>query len=146
LTTLLPSAPVIPQWTVFALFPGIFAVHLWSVRLLRRVPTRSTLVATLRQRPTVVRIAFGALFVGAWVVGLVSILQIGGAPTVVHGQYFLNDHGTLIPVTYNGYRHALVLQQRIFTSIPGAFYALGIVMNWPIMGPSVPSVSAISPA
>jgi hypothetical protein len=145
-TTLLPSAPVVADWIVFALFPPIFFVHLRSVQVLRAGRARSSVGAVLRDRPTAVRVAFCALFITAWVIALGSITHLAGQPTVVHGKYFLNDHGDLMPVTYNGYRHAVVLQQRIFTLIPGVFYALGIVINWPARGERVYAVSAINPA
>jgi hypothetical protein len=47
------------------------------------------------------------------------------------GHYYLNNHGDFIPVTRAAYRHALVLQQRIFTLGPGVFFALGVLVHWP---------------
>jgi hypothetical protein len=132
LTTVLPNAPVVPQWPVFLLFPGIFVVHLRSVRVLsRRRGRRLNVRELLRGVPLVLRAAFVALFLLAWVVGLASILHIGGQPREIQGRYFLDDHGALIPATHGEYLHALVLQQRIFTLIPAVFYALGIIVNWP---------------
>ncbi len=143
LTTVLPSAPVIPQWPVFVLFPGIFVVHLRSVTILsRRRGHRLELRDLLRGLPTVVRLAFVGLFIVAWFVALTSILHIGGQPKEVHGHYYLNDHGSLIPVTHSEYLHALVLQQRIFTLIPAVFYALGVIVNWPA-GPTLASRAVV---
>jgi hypothetical protein len=122
---------VVPRWTVFALFPGIFVVHLRSVLLLRTRAKRPGLNQIVGGRPQALLAAYRALFVAVWVIAVASIAQLGGQPTVVNGEYFLNDHGDLIPVTLNGYRHALVLEQRIFTLIPSVFYALGVIVNWP---------------
>ncbi len=62
--------------------------------------------------------AYVVLFIGAWIVPMASIVSIGGHPTVKSGQYFLDDHGSLIPVTRAEYDHALVLQQYISPSSP----------------------------
>lgn len=132
LSTVLPNAPVVPQGLEFALFPGIFVVHLRSVLVLKGREKRGSVKELMGGLPPMIRLAFLALFLVAWIVGVMSIVHIGGQPTQIHGRYYLNDHGTLIAVTHSGYLHALVLQQRIFTLIPSVFYALGVIVNWPL--------------
>lgn len=127
LSTLLPSAPVIPQWPQFLLFPLIFVIHFRtvSVSVKRRLKPNDI----LRRVPRLVAGAFMCLFLGAWLAGLLSITHIRGQPTTQNGRRFLNDHGYLIPVSQAEYDHALVLQQRIFTLIPSVFFGLGILAN-----------------
>jgi hypothetical protein len=139
-STLLPHAPVVPQWAPFALIAGIFVVHLRSVVLLverrrglgisgfRGLPLRA-MVAGI---PKPVTVGFIGLFLFAWLVGLSSIAHIGGQPTQIGSRFYLSDHGDLIRVSHSAYLHALVLQQRIFTMIPAVFYALGVIVNLPL--------------
>jgi hypothetical protein len=145
LTTTLPNAPVIPQWPVFVLFAGVFVVHLRSVIALgKQRGHKLNFRDLLRGLPVIVRVAFVALFIVAWLVVLASILHIGGQPTEIDGRYYLNDHGSLIPATHSEYLHALVLQQRIFTLIPAVFYALGVIVNWPARSTAIVGSSGLS--
>jgi hypothetical protein len=48
----------------------------------------------------------------------------------------MDDHGTLLRVSYQGYERALAAQDRVFTSVPGVFYAIGVVVN--MKTPAVP--------
>lgn len=128
-STLAPNAPVVPQWPQFLLFPLIFVVHLSSV--LRLNPERP-----LRWRellagvPPVAAAALVIIFVGAVLVLMASIGSIGGKPTMSGGRYYLDNHGSLTPVTKAAYEHALVLQQRIFTLGPSVFFALGALVHY----------------
>jgi hypothetical protein len=130
-STFLPGAPVIPQWPEFVLFPFIFVVHFSSILRLNAVGKRPRFRDMVSGLPPLAIIGFVALFVGVWLMGITSITSIGGQPTVSGGHYYLNDHGSLIPVTKAGYEHALVLQQRIFTGIPSIFFALGALVHYP---------------
>jgi hypothetical protein len=76
----------------------------------------------------VAAIYFG-LVSAAWLIAMLSILSSGGQTTTEHGQYFLNDHGSLTAVTRPEYRHALVLQQRAFTLIPSMFFTMAVLAN-----------------
>lgn len=130
-STLLPGAPVVPQWPQFVLFPFIFVVHFSSV--LRLTPKRGRLrwrdlVAGV---PPAIGVGLGVLFVGAWLGAMASITGIGGQPTISGGHYYLNNHGSFIAVTRAGYDHALVLQQRIFTLIPAMFFGVGVLVHYP---------------
>jgi hypothetical protein len=133
-STLAPDAPLVPQWPQFVLFPVIFVVHFSSV--LRLTPERGRLrwrqmLAGLTELPVALVVAFIVLFVAVWLILMASITSIGGQPTMSGSHYYLNDHGTLIPVTRAAYRHALVLQQRIFTLGPSVFFALGVLVHYP---------------
>ena len=127
-TTFLPGAPLLPQDLPLLLFPGIFVVHFRSVVLLAASP-RPSLRALWGRIPWQASVAFVALFFTCWFIAGGAISQIGGQPTERNGQFFLDDHGTLIPVSHGAYLHAIVLSQRIFTLIPAVFYALGVIAN-----------------
>jgi hypothetical protein len=130
-STLAPEAPLVPQWPQFLLFPLVFVIHFSSVLRLttdRRRPRWRELLTGL---PPALLLAFIILFIGAWLVLVSSIADIGGQPTMSGGRYYLDDHGTLIPVTHAAYQRALVLQQRIFTLGPSVFFALGVLAHYP---------------
>jgi hypothetical protein len=128
-TTVLPGAPIFPQWPQFVLFPGIFVVHLRTVLVLSRRSRELSLGDLVRAVPRPLAVGFGALFIVAWVAFLSARAHLGGQPIEQHGRYFLNDHGEYVSVTHAQYLHALVWQQRIFTLIPSVFYALGVLVN-----------------
>jgi hypothetical protein len=130
-STLAPGAPVVPQWPQFVLFPLIFVVHFSSVLRLTSDRGRLRWREFLAGLPPALILGFIVLFVGAWAIGGSAISSIAGQPTISGGHYFLNDHGTLIPVTKAAYEHALVLQQRIFTLGPSVFFALGVLVHYP---------------
>jgi hypothetical protein len=133
LSTLAPSAPLIPQWPQFVLLPFIFVVGFSSILRLTPVVGHDRLrwrdlVAGV---PSALGYGYGALFVAAWLVGVWSITHIRGQPWISGGHYYLDDHGDFIAVTKAAYAHALVLQQRIFTVIPSVFFGLGILAHYP---------------
>lgn len=129
-STLAPDAPLLPQWPQFVLLPLVFVVHLSSVLRVTPETGRPRWRQFLTGLPPVVIVGFILLFVGAWLGLLASILAIGGQPTMSGGRYYLNEHG-LVPVSYAVYHHALILQQRIFTLGPAAFFAVGVLAHYP---------------
>jgi hypothetical protein len=120
-STVLPGAPLVPQWVEFALIPGTFIVFGHAALFQGIGGLRPRALVSDLGGPTAT--AFAALFATAWLVSLWSIAHIGGQPETIHGRYYLNNHGTYKQVSHNAYLHALVLQQRIFTLIPSVFYA-----------------------
>jgi hypothetical protein len=129
-STLAAGAPLVPQWPQFVLFPFIFVVHFSSVLRLMSERGRFQWRGFLTGLPPVVVGGFVVLFVGVWLVEMSSISALGGQPTMSGGRHYLNDHGSLIPVTRAAYEHALVLQQRIFTLGPSVFFALGVLVHY----------------
>jgi hypothetical protein len=128
LSTALRDAPVVPQWPQFAALPLVFLVHFRTASLaVGRLDLRWREVR--RKLPLPVAAIYAGLVLAAWLIATVSILSIGGQPTTEHGQHFLNNHGSLTAVTRSEYRHALVLQQRIFTLIPGLFFGVAVLAN-----------------
>ncbi len=129
-STLAPEAPVVPQWPQFLFFPLIFVVHFSSVLRLSSEGGRPRWRELLTGAPPVAVAAFVVLFVGAWLVLMASIGSIGGQPTMSGGRYYLDNHGTTLPVTKAAYEHSLLLQQRIFTLGPSMFFALGALVHY----------------
>jgi len=123
LSTVLPGAPIFAQWPAFAVFPLLFVLHARSVALMERGDI------AWRDLATPWKASYLALFILAMLIAMLSILSVGGVPEQHHGAYFLDDHGALIPASHAEYEHAQVLQQRIFTLIPGAFFAAALVVN-----------------
>jgi hypothetical protein len=140
-----PSPPAL--WVV--LFIGIFPLHLRSVvvhkRNADRPPGSKIRIRKKRGRITapervpsrtegstatsLLYLAVGLVIILAAVAFLSARSSLGGGATTVNGSYFLNDHGELIPVSYHAYERALAAEGRVFTSIPAAFYAVGIAFN-----------------
>ncbi len=135
LTTVTPGVPVVPTAVVILLFLGCFPIHFRTVAvLITRTGGRirpDALRDLVDPVPVAARVGFLAFFVAAWVITAASFAHLGGQPTASHGRYFLNDHGSLLPVTHQAYLHAQIVQKRIFTLIPSVFYALGVLVNWP---------------
>jgi energy-coupling factor transporter transmembrane protein EcfT len=52
-----------------------------------------------------------------------------GPPEIHHGQYYFDNHGSLIPTTLAEYQRGLRGQQRVFTSIPAVFYAVAFSLH-----------------
>jgi hypothetical protein len=130
-STLVPGAPLVPEWPQFVLFPFIFVVHFSSVLRLTCERGRFRWREFLAGLPPVLVVGFTVLFVGVWLAEMSSITGIGGQPTMSGGRYYLDHHGSLVPVTKAAYEHALMLQQRIFTLGPSVFFALGLLVHYP---------------
>lgn len=88
--------------------------------------------------PTVVRVLFAVLITLIVVIlTLVVIVSSAspvppGSPEIVDGQYVLNNHGSLTPVSRQEYMHTLEVWQMGFTSIAMVFYltaALAVLMT-----------------
>jgi hypothetical protein len=72
------------------------------------------------------------LFVIAWIIGVTSIFNLGGQPQYdpATGRYYLNNHGSLIPVTHAGYVHAVALQSRLFLAGAIVFTFIATSVAW----------------
>jgi hypothetical protein len=128
-TTVLPGAPLLPQWPQFVLFPFMFVTIGATVLALQG--RRTHLMEIMNGLPRRLRYGNTAFAAAAFVVSIWSITQIRGQPERHGGHYFLNDHGSLIPVSHAGYQHGLIYQQRIFTLIPSLFFACAVLVLRP---------------
>lgn len=125
----LPFVPPLPAAVSFVLFAGLFPVHARSAILLRR---RRIASASARAAAS----ALAERYWWLWLAGLLAAVSfftalpsLQGQPTIVHGAYFLDDHGSLIPVSHGAYVRALDAQERLFTGIACVFYAVGAAVN-----------------
>jgi hypothetical protein len=156
-STYLPGAPYVPDAVWIVLFVLVFPIF-GSVVFERGVgragragrPRRrwndlsgltnqyddggwDQLRLTLRSLPSALRygIPVAAIFLFASMMFGIASLQ--GQPEIHNGRYFLDDHGSLIPVDHAGYEHGRALQERLFVS--GATLFLGfaaMLTTWPV--------------
>lgn len=134
-STLAPGAPVLPQWPQFVLVPLIFVIHFSAIlRVQASGRRRLRWREMVAEVPPVFVAAAVILLAGAWLVSMASLLRLGGQPTMSGGHYYLNDHGTLLPVRRAAYEHARVLEERIFTLGPSIFFTLGVLVHYPRRG------------
>ena len=84
---------------------------------------------TLRSLPSALRygIPVAAIFVLASMMFGITSLQ--GQPEIHNGRYFLDDHGSLIPVDHAGFEHGLALQERLFASGATLFLGFAAVLT-----------------
>lgn len=134
--TFIPGQPVYPTWLVAVLFVSIFPLFGWAVieRAVgqTRRPRRrwndfsgltnqdynriwAPLLDALKLHRG--RLLLGVAVVGGlWAVMMSSILTIQGQPEHDQAGYYLNDHGSRIPVSHAGYEAALAKQDRLFAA------------------------------
>ena len=63
--------------------------------------------------------------------GLATATSIGraqGAPTIVDGRYYADNHGQLIPLTRHRYEVELGEWQRGFAAVAGVFFVSSVVL------------------
>jgi hypothetical protein len=141
----IPAVPVAPTTMLVVLFAGIFPAHLrtiaalneWSPR--RRSPIGpGTSVPARSPKPS--QLPRSELAERFWWVGLVLFFVFvsffsamgtlqDGNPTVVHGLYFLDDHGSLTRISYHAYVRAMAAQERIWAAFLCFFYSLAVAAN-----------------
>ena len=125
----LPVVPPLPLGAWLALFAGVFLVFPVSIVSARR---------SGRARP-VWRADAAELARRYWWLGLAGIVTmvafvtslpgLQGQPTIVHGAYFLDDHGSLIRVSHDTYIRALAATERWFAGIACALYCLAAAIS-----------------
>ncbi len=133
-----------PVWT--AAFTGAVPVFVAEVVLAKRYWSRGaalggpTLPAARQpgRPPTVVRVLFAVLVTLIVVILVLVVIASNaspvppGSPEIVDGQYVLNNHGSLTPVSQREYMHVLEVWEMGFTSIAMVFYlaaALAVLMT-----------------
>jgi hypothetical protein len=145
LLSFFPSVLQAPTAVLIVLAIGIFPVHLRTVLVLNRRRRAQALrragnsaqdsssgsspggllgtEAAGRFRWLGLVVAFAAVSF------FTAFVSLQGEPTIVHGSYFLNDHGSLIRVSYDAYRRAVAAQARIFTAIPCVSYSAAAAVS-----------------
>ncbi len=132
----IPGQPVYPSWLVGVLFVSIFPLFGWavidrSIGQARRPRRRwndfsgisnqdynrmwAPFLDALKRHKGKLFVA-GVVVVGLWAIMMSSILTIQGQPEDDQVGYYLNDHGSRIPVSHAGYEAALAKQDRLFAA------------------------------
>jgi hypothetical protein len=118
-----------PVWLVA--FVGMFPLFGSAVIFIRR-QMRVGLGIWMRvlRRLGALSIAAIAVFVGLLVFALRAAPSsvLPGQPEIVHGQYVLDNHGRLTPVTREEYLRAAEAGQRNFILVGLAFYVVTVVL------------------
>lgn len=132
----IPGQPVYPSWLVGVLFVSIFPLFGWTVieravgqtrRPRRRRNDFSGITNqdynrmwapffdALKRHKGRLLVAVGVV-AGLWAIMMSSILTIQGQPEHDQAGYYLNDHGSRIPMTHARYEAALAKQDRLFSA------------------------------
>lgn len=64
-----------------------------------------------------------------WILALISIVSIQGQPVHAGNKYYLDDHGSQIPVTKAGYEAAVAKQQTIFAAGGTMFLLVSVALT-----------------
>jgi hypothetical protein len=137
---LLPGAPYLPDGVEFIPFGLAFPLFGWAVieRATFQAARRSSqprrkcyetgmisnveakrgwqlTMALVHKYRVILAIGIPALIL-IWILALISIVSIQGQPVHAGNRYYLDDHGSEIPVTKAGYEAAVAKQQTIFAA------------------------------
>lgn len=131
LSTVLPGAPFLPDWVVFPLMVGAILVHYRTVALsMARPRERRMLTDLLKLLPRRVRWTYTAVAVATWILIVVFLFGATGQPTQSHGHFYLNHHGSLMPVSHAVYVSEQLRLQRIFSLCAAWFFGAALMFNW----------------
>lgn len=140
LLALLPGAPYLPDGVEFIPFVMVFPLFGWAVieRALDQAArqkgqpskkwsergftsnedaNQASAQMWAKVRKYQVLLAIGIpMVIAMWALTLYSIFSIGGQPEHVGNHYYLDDHGSHVPVTKAGYENAVAKQELIFAA------------------------------
>jgi hypothetical protein len=125
LLSFIPSMPPLPMALVMVCFVGVFPAMgsaLWGARR-RGVPLHGG--EFIRGLPPWIGLVAAFTFLSFFS----AQAGLPGQPEIHHGQYYFNDHGSLITTTLAAYQRGLRGQQRVFTCIPAVFYAVAFSLH-----------------
>ena len=140
LSTVLPGAPYFPDAVVFFVIPTLgILINFRTVSLL--TPLRHPrefgfgwLKRVTAPLPRYTGWIYAGFFLFAWTVMMVTMLRhTGGAPTELHGQFYLNNHGSLTPVSHSEYVDELLRWQRVFLLGSACFLGIASITNWAVL-------------
>jgi hypothetical protein len=120
-TALIPGGHHLPEGIEFIPFVIAFPLFGWAI-VERRMgasrnakPTWPQLGAELSKYRNQLAVVIPLLIV-LWAIAIFSIVSLRGQPVHAGDRYYLDDHGSLIPVSQTGYEEATAKQQRIFAA------------------------------
>jgi hypothetical protein len=130
LTTIVPGAPLLPEWVWIPIFVGVFPVHIRTVRVAITIPKRSLRLRQLTGHVSFTgRLVVLATVIGALVLWVSAMRGLPGQPVQSGGRYYLNEHGDYIAVTRAQYLDAVAREERGFTAIAFILYVVALVVN-----------------
>jgi hypothetical protein len=132
--TFVPEAPAVPSWLMFALMGGAIFVGAYTIAGHRGVWTRRVRISkddALKNIPTGLRRAVQAFVLAMIVISALAFVHLtGGQAEIIHGRYYLNDHGSLTQVTRAAYERSRIWEGRLFTAIPAVFFLAAACLNY----------------
>ncbi len=122
---------------VWGLHAGLFVVFLPMVFASRRLLGRKPTMRRWRDLlPRPVGLLCGAIFIYAIVNFLLATHSMpGGSPSVQDGQYVLNNHGQVTPITAAQYEAAKATELRMFSGHWMVFYFMPFAFFLFALGP-----------
>lgn len=154
--SLLPGAPYLPDGVEFIPLVMIFPLFGWAVieRAQEQAARRkgqpklkwnergittneeanrgwNEMMAQLHKYRIALAVAIPVVIL-MWILMMISIASSQGQPVHAGNHYYLDDHGSHIPVSKAGYESAISQQQRIFSAGGTAFMivALGMTLTY----------------
>lgn len=131
----MPGAPIYPSGLVIVLFISVFPLFGWAVierslgqpRRRRRwndLPGMTNAdfnrswqnVFDFAKRYRILLMIAVPVVIGLWATMMSTMPTLRGQPEHDQAGYYLNDHGTRIPVSRAGYERAVADQDRLFAS------------------------------
>lgn len=122
--------PPVPDALWGLLFFGAIAINFPTVISFKmrtgrsRIPSGEVYNLLIRRHRWIYLVV--ALAAVSFVYGIISLR---GQPEIQHGQFFLDDHGTLIQVSHATYLRGMAAQQRMFASFAAVFYSVATILN-----------------
>jgi hypothetical protein len=153
LLSFLPGAPLLPNGVQFIPFVMVFPIFGWAVieRAQQQARSRASLPGqkwyergmttnTEANRGwTQMLVKFhkyrAFLVIGVsvvilmWIVMMISIVTLPGQPERAGNRYYLDDHGSHVPVTKAGYESAVAKGERMFAAGATAFLVIAAGMT-----------------
>ncbi len=88
------------------------------------------LTDVLKLLPRHARWTYTAIAVVTWILIVVLLFGATGEPTQGDGHFYLNSHGSLIPVSHAHYVSERLRLQRIFSLTAAWFFGASFIFNW----------------
>jgi hypothetical protein len=132
--TFIPGAPMLPFWLMFALVGGAVFVGVFRIAGRRGVWTRTIQISkddALKNIPAGLRLPIQAFTVAMFAIAAVAFIHLtGGQGEVIHGRYYLDDHGSFTPVTRAVYEQSRIWEGRLFTAMPAVAFLASACVNY----------------
>ncbi len=133
-TTFIPGAPTVPIWLMFALMGGAIFVGAHRIRGRGGVWTRRVRISkndALKNIPVELRLPVQMFVVAMFGIAVLAVVHLtGGQAEVIHGRYYLSEHGALTQVTYAAYEQSRIWAGRLFSAMPALLFLASACVNY----------------